>query len=110
MTVLVFLLHELSTELKNAVFNFLNLVKSTSFCSKTLHKHYVYEFLLLLFCFFFEKLIYRNFLVLLKLDQNTKSNNLRSYVTRGKFGHTGTMERFDLFIWPYFVIHLNRLD
>ena len=32
-----------------------------------------------------------------------------SDVSRGKFGHTSTMERFDLFIQKqYFVIHLNR--
>ena len=35
-------------------------------------------------------MIYRNLLVLVKLDQNTKSEKLCSSVSRGKFGRRGT--------------------
>ena len=35
-------------------------------------------------------MICRNFLVLVKLHRNTKSEKLCSSVSRGKFGHTGT--------------------
>ena len=45
-----------------------------------------------------EIFIYRSFLVLLKLDQNTKSKNLCSSVSMCKFRHTATMSRFGLFI------------
>ena len=39
----VFSLRELGTDLKNTDFHFQNLVKTTRFCSKTLHKHYISE-------------------------------------------------------------------
>ena len=38
----VFSLRELSTDLKNR-FSLLKLSKTMRFCSKTLHKHYIYE-------------------------------------------------------------------
>ena len=82
MTVLVFLLPELSTELKNAVFNFLNLVKSTSFCSKTLDKHYIYEFLLLFF--FFGKIDIQKLPRVIKIRPEHKKQYLSQLRNQGK--------------------------